>query len=537
VGHQSQTELQDLTAIHTFQVSLLEKHLEHRIPLPAQVESLPAEPESTEAVQPLKHWLGLLDMAITPPMIREALKCTDGPETAHSLLRYFVGKASAHSNDRDKTDCVITHLFRRPQPESPGRWHRPEVDASYYFMSQAAMAFETELYKALGEVQFDSVPPSHVQLLHEFEFFHQELEEFRHFDQVTDSNIVQRVRELKQSLGRSFYHPDSLATIAVWNDVFGRKFDDLFHDATKQIKVFAENVQREGGSIMSRVDGDITIKHLAEIETKQILTEDYQNAQDQFRKLSKYKKAVDSKRSGRVTPAPIPSRSISVPAPPQSQPQAASTPAQTAVQPVVMAQELNSAAANAGKAQPAPPLKMASKTPVQTEVLAVPPSQAVQNAVQEGKIHSARETIKNHVRTTEPKFVHIVNVKKSKITLTPAEVEAFKSDYQGEKSFRADYVNIMMTMVAYHSRMLVEVDEYNQKASSAYLWKPHADALSYLLSTLERVSLEAEQVKAVARTRGLHDKVSAVEVSLEKLKECGQNVSQTLHAADQSYSG
>jgi hypothetical protein len=31
----------------------------------------------------------------------------------------------------------------------------------------------------------------------------------------------------------------------VWNDVFGRKFDELFHDAAVQIKTFADTEQRE----------------------------------------------------------------------------------------------------------------------------------------------------------------------------------------------------------------------------------------------------------------------------------------------------
>ena len=55
-----------------------------------------------------------------------------------------------------------------------------------------------------------------------------------------------------------------------------------------------------------------------------------------------------------------------------------------------------------------------------------------------------REAIKNYVRTADAKYAHIVPIKNSKITLTSAEVEAFRTDYQGEKSFRADYVNIMM---------------------------------------------------------------------------------------------
>jgi hypothetical protein len=359
-----------------------------------------------------------------------------------------------------------------------------------------------------------------VTLLQEFEYLYQELEEFRHFDQIIDSGIVQRVRELKQSLGRSFYHPDSLANMAVWNDVFGRKFDELFHDAAMQIKSYAENVQREGGSILARVEGDITVKNLSEVETKQLLAEDYQVAQDEFRKVSKYKKAVDSKRPVRLTTpgAPKPFEPVAAPRPTIPQPHAA-------------APSFNA---------PLPPQPPAAKTqpvsaqPLKAEVLAVSPSQAVQNAVQEGKLHSTRMAIKEHVRGSDPKFAGVFPVKNSKIILSPAELEAFKAEYQGEKSFRADYANTLMTIVSYLARMVVEVDEYNQKATSAYLWKPHADALGYLVSTLERLNMEAEQVMAVARARGLAEKAVALSTSLEKLKEYAKTVSQTLQSGNQS---
>jgi hypothetical protein len=519
VSNESPRELQDLSAANSFYLSLLEKHLGHAVLLPAEVKSGADSPTS---VQALKQWLDLLDMAVSPAMIRDTLKRSSGPDTAHALLRYFVAKASPRANDRDKADIIVTHLFRAPSAESAKTWQRPETDSSYYYLSQAALGFETELYRALGDVHFESMQESHVQLLREFEYFHQELEEFRHFDQITDSGIVQRVRELKQSLGRSFYHPDSLANIAVWNDVFGRKFDELFHDATKQIKTFAEHVKREGGSIMSRVEGDITVKHLSEIETQKILTEEYQHAQDQFRRVSKYKKAVDSKR-GRPTSAPIPPRAAPSSEQPASGPAPVIPSATTIVQPM--------GATPPVVAAPAKPMAISGP-----EVLAVPPSQAVQNAVQEGKVHSTKETIKNYVRTADSKLAHVVPVKKTKITLTPAEVEAFRAEYQGEKSFRADYANVMMLLVSYHARMVIEVDEYNQKASSAYLWKPHADALGYLLSTLERINLEAQQVRGVAQQRGLQDKANSIDTTLDKVKKYAQTVSQTLQAAQQSYS-
>ncbi|MBZ5523296.1 MAG: hypothetical protein LAP21_13750 [Acidobacteriia bacterium] len=529
MGQQSQTQLRDLVFVHTFYVSLLEKHLGHGLPMPAEItQAIEFQTKAPEehldlnlALLDMKLWLNLLDMATTPPMVRDDLKRSQSAGIAHPLLRYYVNKTSPRANDRDKTDCVATYLFRNPPADSPHKWVRPETEANYFAITQAAAAFELELHRALQDVDFEPVPPEHAALLREFEYFHQELEEFRNFDQITDSSIVQRVRELKQSLKKSLYNPTALAIIAVWNDIFGRKFDDLFHDATRQIKTFADHVQREGGSIMARVDGDVTVKELADIETTQMLTEDYQNSQDQFRKVSKYKKAVDTKRSGRPLPPPPrftsepPVVPIMKPGIPQGPPAA---PPPAFQKPMI----------------PPPPgaSERSPLRPQQAEVLAVPPSPAVQNAVQEGKIHSAKEAIRNYVRTTEAKLSHIVPIKNAKVTLSTAEVEAFKADYDGEKSFRADYVNILMLMVAYLSRMIVEVDEYNQKAKSAYLWKPHADALNYLLTTLNRISMETEQLRAVARQRGLQDKALALEVSLHKLKDFGHTVAQTLQAVE-----
>lgn len=525
MGQDSQRELQDLSSVQDLYLGLLEKSLGHAVPVPAAIKTAKESPATAdnakESVETFRHWLDVLDLATTPPLVRDALKSESGFECAHSLLRYLVEKRSVRSGDRDKTDCVVTHLFRNSAGTATP-WQRPEIDSPYLMISQAALAFEAELYRALGDVQVDSMPPEHVQLLQEFEYLYQELEEFRHFDQIMDSGIVQRVRELKQSLGRSFYHPDSLANIASWNDIFGRKFDLLFHDATKQIKTFAAHVQKGGGSILSRVEGDITVQQLSEIETGELLADDYQHAQDEFRKVSRYQKAVENKRSGIPAAPAVPRPAPAAPKPAAPSPAASSAP---------------ESRPRAAAAAPARGDGVSSRS-LQAEVLAVSPSEAVQNAVQEGKIHSARLQIKETVRgASDPKIAHIVPVKKTKLTLSAAEVEAFRADYEGEKSFRANYAALMMTLVAYLSRMIVEVDEYNQKAGSAYLWKPHADALSYLLATLERLSMEATQLMAVARARGLADKASALEASLDKLKDYAKTVSQTLRTAEQSSGG
>lgn len=523
-------ELQDLKIVHTFYLGLLEKNLGHSVPVPLEIKNITGQTENAAAqIAEFKLWLSLLDLALTPPLVRDALKTIPGLETAHALLRYFTVKASQRPGDRDKTDCIITHLFRIPsQGDTPPAWHRPEVDSTYAFISQSALAFEADLYRALVDVPTEAMPQEHVALLQEFEYLYQELEEFRHFDQIIDSGIVQRVRELKLSLGRSFYHPDSLATLAVWNDVFGRKFDELFHDAAMQIKTFAETVQKEGGSLLSKVEGDITVKNLSEVETTEILKEDYQSAQDEFRKVSRYKKAVDSRRPVRMSPAGSPRP------PARFAQEAAPPPRPTIPQANTVTQRTAPPATtfNSSQAPPATGPSGNSGKNLTTEVLAVAPSQAVHNAVQEGKLQSARQIIREHVRASDPKIAHVFPVKNSKITLSTAEVESFKADYQTEKSFRADYANVMMTIVAYLARMVIEVDEYNHKASSAYLWKPHADALGYLVSTLERLSMEAEQVISVARARGLAEKADSLAASLDKLRDYGKTVSQTLQSAN-----
>src|SRR5262249_16133442 len=434
VARDSQLELQDLSCAHQFYVELLEKSLGHRVPVASEIEKAgyTTGTEEAQSIQALKDWLDILDLAITPPSVRDALRALPDFNTAHALLRYFASKASPRAGDRDKTDCIVTHLFRNPT--GPTAWHRPDVDSTYLTITQSALAFEAELYRALGDVHAESMSAEHLQHLKEFEFLYQELEEFRHFDQIMDSGIVQRVRELKQSLGTSFYHPDSLAAMAVSNDLFVRKFDMLFHDATKQIKTFAEKVQREGGSLLSRVEGDITVQNLKEVPAGELLAEDYQFAQDEFRKVSRYQKVVDKKPAR--PPASVAPRFPAEPGDPQPPPALMQPPAarphippRRATRRVADGNMVAAAAAAAASTRSAP---ISSKS---VEVLAVPPSQAVQNAVQEGKIHSARQQIKEMVRAADPRVAHVVPVKKVKMTLSPSEVEAFRADFEGEKSF------------------------------------------------------------------------------------------------------
>src|SRR6202521_4767915 len=109
-----------------------------------------------------------------------------------------------------------------------------------------------------------------------------------------DSGIIGRVRELKQWLDASFYHPGEVATVSAYNATFGQKFDELFVKALGEIKSFRQALEEMGGTILTTVDGvEVTVDHVAAIEEKQLLQADYGGAFEKFRRVSKLKKELD----------------------------------------------------------------------------------------------------------------------------------------------------------------------------------------------------------------------------------------------------
>jgi hypothetical protein len=488
-------ELLDLVAVHGFYISVLEEKLGHAIPLPNEAIALDRS-RAEHSIEILHRWLAVLDFAIPPITVRDALKESLPRETAEAMLRYYIGKRSHEETDRDKADCVATFLYRsselatRPVPQTSDRYH---------FISQTALEFEAFIRKTLGETKVPEIKKEHDQLLKEFEYLHQEVDDFRTFDQLMDSGIVQRVRDIKQSFSTSFYVPIVLANVAVYNTIFGTRFDQLFHATTEQIKNFATKVQDEGASIMSRLDEDVTVKHLADVEDDHIMKQEYGKAQENFRKISKFKKVVDKKggRPGARPAAPVPLIPVAAPAIKLSSP---------------------SFSAPAAAAAPAP-------SSVQHTF-----SSVGANAVEDGKLRSQQDAIRIFVRVAD-KSCFVVPLVKGVVNITAAEAEALRSDFGSEKSFRADYANIVSFMVAMIARLVVEQEEFRAKQSSAYLWKPHADAMTYIIHTATGVLATGNQILEMAEKRGLEDKATGLKATIVKLRMALQQAATTLKSA------
>ena len=392
-------ELAILATVQGLYQKLLRDTLGGDVPIPTGLDDdalRHSDRELPTTLSRMYRWLHLLDMAITPAMLRQALTPETDSEVAEALLRYFVRRREASDVNRDKTDLVVTFLYRHPRV--PGQWEQ-----SGYGLDGALplSPFEIALIEILADSDVPSLPEEHVQLLRRFDPFVQEVSRFRDFNALIDSGMIGRVRELKQWLDSSFYHPGVLATVAAYNTQFGKKFDELFVKALGEIKNFGQALEEMGGTILTTVDGvEVTVEHVAAIEEKQLLEADYGNAFEKFRRVSKLKKELDRRppiRRSLLTPAAQGGRGAS------------------------------GAAASPKPAKAAP-----AKVPVAVPVFQPPTITAQQLSAEESKLRRVEESIRVFVRVADPKYRQIVPMRFFNLTLTAAEADAYSAAYLEE---------------------------------------------------------------------------------------------------------
>jgi hypothetical protein len=482
---------QDLTAVHSFYLFLLESTLEHEVPVPLTIA------HDTEVLQ---RFVSLLDLAVTPHMIRDGLKEKEQRGAAEALLRFFASK-QRRREDRDKVDVIATALYRWSVADSAAAIdEEAETDR--------IAKFAAELDKIYQGAKIAEPAKEHKQLVCEFPFLRDEVRDVRHFDELIDSGVIQKVRDLKQTLDASFLHPSVLATVASYNLFFGQKFDELFKRAARDVKHFAAKVQQDGGSIMSRVDGDVIVKQLADVDEGKILQEEYGRAQEELRHVSKLKKAVDNRRFGKSV-APT----NTLPGAGSSRVAGIGQVGGTAFQPISEPVQARSAAAPPPRA---PERRLGP--PIESSGYTVPRSSSGVAEVEQQRLLAVQTTIRSFLRAADARSKQVVPLPHGNIQLTAAEVEAFRAEYGTEKSFRADFVNALALMASLEARLMAEGQEFEKTKYTEYGWKPHADALAHLMA-LSRTTLEnASRLQATAQQRGLTEKVDAITESANKLR-------------------
>jgi len=474
VAEDPKWELAILATVQGFYEKLLQEHVGGEVPVPAGLEAISlqqGEGEVHATLEKMRRWLRLLDRAITPAMLRQAFTPETDPEIAEAVLRYFTRQKDTSDVNRDKTDLVATFLYRHPRV--PGQWERRGYGLDG---SLPLSPFEIALIEILADSDVPSLPEEHVQMLRRFDPLRQEALAFKDLNALLDSEIIPRVRDLKQALDASFYHPGVLATLAPYNAAFGRHFDELFHAAASEIKEFAAALQEQGGSILGNVEGvDVTVEHVAALEERDLLKVDYSTALEKFRRVSKLKQALERR-------PPIRRMSFQMKVP------VAKAVPERRRQPVLDLEAMRSA---------------------------VTPQQI---ATEETKLRQVEESVRIFVRVADPKFRQVVPMRFFNLTLTAAEAEACSADYLEEKSLRGSVASVLLRIVAVVARASTELEELKRADNSPSLWKLHADSLVALLEVAHVLSGHAEYIMAQARGQGNRASEETIRISLQRLR-------------------
>jgi hypothetical protein len=470
-------ELAILATVQGFYQKLMRESLGGDVPIPSGLdeEALRAGRDLAATLSRMYRWLHLLDMAITPAMLRQALTPDTDSEVAEALLRYFVRRREASDINRDKADVIATFLYRHPRV--PGQWQQ-----SGYGLDGALplSPFEIALIEILADTDVPSLPEEHVQLLRRFDPMREEVARFRDFNALMDSGVISRVRELKQWLDSSFYHPGVLATVASYNAAFGARFDELFSKALEEIKQFAGALDEMGGSILSTVDGvEVTVEHVAAIERSAMLKADYDGALEKFRRVSRLKKELDRRPPIR--------KSLLGP---------------TGARPA----RVSGGAAAAPKTAKVVAAKVSAAAPMPLfQPIAVT---AQQIATEEGKLRRVEESIRVFERVADPKFRQVVPMRYFNLTLTVAEADAYNASFLEEKSLRAEVARTLIRLVSISARVHTELEELKRSQTMSSVWKLHADALVVLLD----MATTAAQNGAGVAAKAIHESVKKLRV-------------------------
>ena len=495
-------ELAILATVQGFYEKLLQDSVGGEVPVPAGLEAISLQEGDGEVhatLDKMRRWLLLLDQAITPAMLRRAFTADIDPEIAEAVLRYYTRKKDTSDVNRDKTDLVATFLYRHPRV--PGQWERRGYGLDG---SLPLSPFEIALIEILADTDVPSLPEEHVQLLRRFDPLQQEALSYSDLNALLDSEIITRVRDLKQSLESSFYHPGVLATIAPYNAVFGQRFDELFHTAASGIREFASALQEQGGTILGNVDGvDVTVEHVAAMEESELLKIDYSLALDKFRRVSKLRQALERRppirRMSYLTKLSAPGSATSTSK--TGRAGGATTPAERPRRPVLDVQAMRAA---------------------------VTPQQV---STEETKIRQVEESIRIFVRVADPKFRQVVPMRFFNLTLTPAEADACSADYLEEKSPRGGVARVLLRIVSVVARMTTELEELKRAENSPSLWKLHADSLIALLESAAALTQNAKNLVTDATDQGANAGEETIKVSVQRLGQRCDLITGTLAPA------
>lgn len=425
-------------ALHRLFAGVLGELVGGGVPVPESVQALirsgggALPPPAEEACR----WLRLLDLCLTPPLFRTGIqKHSPDEETLAALVRYFVSKNAHGEADRDRLDWLLTYLFKR----------RAATGVAVGFG-----AVRESIQGWLHGVSYPPLSAASKSLLSEVAAAVQDAADLNSFEQLTESGLIHRGRELKESFKDEFFHPEVLPAVVNYNLVFGRRFEELFAEAARQAREFAVAIAEK----------------------------DYRAAGEDLRKLSsalKEEKRKPSVRRAAASVAPAPTPTVSAP----------------------------------------------SDDPVERmKALGIDPVR------QQARLKVMLGDIASFVQSAGRAVKH-VPLPQSTLPLADWESDTFSADYPpDDHSSQAQFSRHITSAVAYIACMHEELALYREKRDTEYLWKPHYDALIYLLYQGQQQVLRLERFAEETKSHGLLEKADQVSRTTARLRDYLERVSE-----------
>jgi hypothetical protein len=250
------------------------------------------------------------------------------------------------------------------------------------------------------------------------------------------------------------------------------------------------------------VDGvEVTVDHVAAIESRALLQADYDSALEKFRRISRLKKELDRRPPIR--------KSLLTPISGQTTP------------------------TSGGAAAAACTARYAEEPASLPDLIFQPPAiTAQQISAEETKLRRVEESIRVFVRVADPRYRQVVPMRFFNLTLSSAEAEAYSATFLEEKSLRADVARVLIRLVSCRARIGTELEELKRTQNMSSLWKLHADALVVLLDLATTTTEDAEKVALIAESSEESPSAQAIHDAVQKLGSRSDVVVKALAASE-----
>lgn len=213
------------------------------------------------------------DRKIAPSYVRRFFERvrTEDEKLLLALLRFYFYEKQTTKDGIDKIDFLITLVGARRAIDT-GR-----------FLPR----FPVELQKLFGGFlalvrRPDPEPAEVSQLVRALATLRREIDECRHFEQLTERKALENVRTLKHRMGPAFYSVDVLSAILETNIAAKNKFQELWEDEEQRILESTRQlleVEKQLGSDPSRSAGALRLKD--EFEKFHQFREDFEKRQSE----------------------------------------------------------------------------------------------------------------------------------------------------------------------------------------------------------------------------------------------------------------